>query len=234
MHFGEFDLYRNLWPSALRMAQSLRLDVVDHAGEIGAREDPDLRCCLMWSLVMNDWLAAPLDRTTVTDQDFNLSLPSEDTIVGPYQCDASGVNPIHFFLMKASMSSILYQFRSALHHSSHDDVSLDVLARQADNELANVISQMPHYLQDAEQEDEGQQAEVESSASLAAQLPSWLKWQRRAVTLLFLYYRMVVHRVVVANAPDHDTATAICLTSAHGIYNVVAALEHPTERQLTW
>lgn len=285
IHFGEFNLFRNLWPCALRIAQSIGLHRdAGHESETCAQRQ--LRQNVFWSVVISDWLSVPLGHTCIDDSDFSLEVPvsaeqlchhhaqeqqqqqqsssvvaippyASESAAAPFSCRLSGtatgccnhtsttttttatttIRPGDFLVAKIKMCNVIHRFQNAAaahvgvnnnSMSSAAQQRVETIVKDADNELANVISQLPLHLQLDEEETEETVARAQTHA--------WIPWQRQAITTLFLYYRMVINRTSICPGDSRYTrAAAVCLASAHGIVDTILnSTDVPLARQRTW
>lgn len=126
-----------------------------------------------------------------------------------------------------SVSSVYQRFRRLLR--SLDRPLVD-LVRDTDNQLAEIISNLPAHLQPDEPADDYTKQRDETYP--------WVPWQRVYLTLVLLYYRMVINRTLqsswLADEGKYGGPRAICLSSARGILLIQSKWKIPMAKRRQW
>jgi hypothetical protein len=235
VNVGDYDLFNTLLSCAIRIAQSLKLDTeVDNRNQ--TRIQTERRRRLWWNLVICEWLGARYRPPCVSASDFDVPfaaplddddlLPTDKSISLPKQRP----RPIEYSIAMAKVATVYYRFReSMVVIRTHDD-DIAAVIQEADNNLAEIISSLPSHLQDYE-------STSQKNSERDAQYP-WIPWQRKTITAVLLYYRIIVNRVLqpswIDNPTTHGRARAICLGSARAIVDVIRTSQDPLSRSRTW
>ena len=213
--FGDFDLYCNLWMLGVRIGYScgLHRDSMPEDGVPGALSIYQRRQ-LWWTLVISDWLNFNIGHTCIRASDVRATPP--EWMLDPDIASSDEPHPLQHHIAFSKVACALYSFDNSLRFLGQDTDGLDAIIRNADNDLAEVIAWLPPHLQLDEEQDEAQQERD-------AMFP-WIPWQKKGISIILLYYRMVVHRVHLnATETSRDSArgSLICLDSAHAILDAV-------------
>lgn len=246
-NFGDFNMFYNFLSIAARTSHCLGL-TVDGLKPDETPVGAQLRQRMWWELVISDWLTFQLGPTCIRSDDFHVAMPCHDVAhvadhLHHHSPNATTVNnscnsppQVHWLVAASQMSRALYRFQSSL--PSVDDPDRDALLSaaiaHADNELADVIGGLPAHL--SPENDEvfsGEEAEDVSTDAVIS--PPWVSFQKLSVTVLLLYYRIVINRVASKyHASDGARATLICLDSAHALVRTVLDSPAAHTRPLVW
>lgn len=104
------------------------------------------------------------------------------------------------------------------------------IVQDADNKLAEIISNLPGHLQpDQPQDDYTNRRDTTYP---------WIAWQRVYLTLVLLYYRMVINRTLqsswLIDQDKYGGPRAICLSSARGILLIQREWTIPLTKRRQW
>ena len=224
-------MYYHLWGCAIRMGQSLGLNTLPSASSsqtIGQHKNERL-----WrSLVINDWLTIPLqaNHLSLNSSSANLRFPIDSQTYAT-ALDGSHAYEYHAVLGKLSMA--LRRFQERLVLTDNQKRAVASAARDADEELATIVLQLPSHLK---ADDAADEERFERDLAFP-----WIPWQKQNICVLLLYYRLAINRSILHSEHGDSLAArgarAVCLDSAHGIYaNIVLHdNESPTpDRRLVW
>ncbi|RSM01270.1 hypothetical protein CDV31_011400, partial [Fusarium ambrosium] len=227
IHLAEFTLFRSLWPRAFRISRSLGINT-DQGHESESPRQSQERRLLFWSLVISDWLSFPLDATCITDGEVAIELPtdSDEHFNGSHLEGPSTPQHVQHQITMCKISIAVRRFQNSL----LQDRDLGQIITESDNELAEIISELPRYFQ----------AGYNICDEVLVVDKGLAAWQRRNITVVLLYYRMVINRVgqqhesVLSRTNLAQSSAAVCLNAAHGIVDVVIGLGSASSRQLIW
>ncbi|GME61721.1 hypothetical protein P154DRAFT_450946 [Neofusicoccum parvum] len=223
---GEFNLYCTLWACGARLCQAVGIGQDNECVGSEPVRLRESRRQLYWSFIISDWLSFQLGNTCINGNevrvDFTTDLADQHSDPAFDTDTISCPRPIHYHITLAKLASALNRFTSSFGHV----VSLQAAVQSADNDLANIISELPPHL-----------CAGEASSALES-APGWVSWQQRSISVLFLYYRMVVNRTICNNEPKGSAvsagATAICFEAAHGICRLLVEKEDHDPRHYIW
>lgn len=225
IHFGEFNLFSNLWSCAVRISYQLGINR-DIPSDHGTALQSQYRRRIFWSLIICDWLCSPLTYTCIDDDDFSVEcpLPLDDIEVclGRPMAPTSQPRHVQYMLVMCKICLVVRRFQKSLALKA----SLEQTVGKHDNELAEIIAELPSHLQT-----------VMPTTDDTRDLSEQADWQRHNILMVLLYYRIVINRVLKENSPHHSTAhmrsVAICFDSAHGILDRSIHQDN-TARQMIW
>ncbi|KAE9989012.1 hypothetical protein EG328_003329 [Venturia inaequalis] len=231
-NMGDSKLQSLIWSSAIRIAQSLRMDD-DRANLHESAIATQVRRRLWWTLVICEWLPVPYRAPCITAADFNVDIP---TIVNDDELDAVAVElnnsprPVEYHLQMIKISRLIHSFRSSLRQTDGQTRQISNLVLRTDEALAEIIESLPSHLQ---------MHQVPTDEALADEKHSpWIAWQRLNLSLSLLYYRIVINRVLQDQwFQDPETfarTRAICLSSAQGIISLSAQFDPSLARHRPW
>lgn len=231
---GDLNLYSSLWACAARISQNLRINLEEKADDACVSQR---NTRIWWALVLTDWLSGQLNQPCIRKDDFSIKVPQmtcgTDAPVLPENVSSQ------YFACMARISHALYRFRVAISSVTQDEsTTLPMLVQNADNELAEIISQLPAHLSayddddDDNDDDNDDNGAASSTRAKRLSFSQSLEWQKQSIAVALLYYRLVVNR-----APLRDTtsdglslkrARAIYLSSAHAIIDLItkSSLHH--------
>ncbi|KAF1993160.1 hypothetical protein P154DRAFT_450946 [Amniculicola lignicola CBS 123094] len=231
-HFADFNRFYHLLACAVRTSQVLELSN-DNAHPDETAHETQVRRRLWWSLIIGDWLTFQLGPACIQG-DFFVEMPTDmdDRRLEPsYEEIASLTHrPIQWFIAMSRIACALYRFHSSLPFEHEDRRLLLDNIQQADEELANLISTLPPHLQ-------ADEAETSITVERDKLLP-WIPWQRRSITVMLFYFRMVIHRTLLkydcGDVISKKRAVTICQDSAHGIMSTILGPQGVVFRQNVW
>ena len=227
VHLGEFCLFTNLTSCAARTSQSIGINE-DKINISESALEGQYRRRLYWSLVICDWLCLPLTVACIDEHDFSVGrpLPMEDVEISADMMLAPATAPrhIHYMLAMSRICCVVRRFQKFLTVRR----PVEEIVSECDNELAEIIGELPEHLR------------TDSNAThraFASRESEQVTWQRQNIMIVLFYYRIVINRVLrensIKNSPAYDRAVAICFDSAHGIVDTIAG-PTMTTRQLIW
>ncbi|KAF3005417.1 hypothetical protein E8E14_000612 [Neopestalotiopsis sp. 37M] len=233
-NMGDISRQKILWSVAIRVAQQLKLgDDSVHSHETFS--DQQVRRRLWWTIVICEWLPVPYHTPLINDVDFDCQLPEnadDDELSAPssHRLSRSKPRPVQYHIIMARLARIYYSFRYKLRIRdwSADETTNTVLA--ADDELANLIGDLPLFLQsDQQSADTGDEFDPR---------PPWIQWQSQSLAMVFLYYRIAINRVLqqywLQGSPNQSRVRAICLSSAQAIVRAIVTGKLDTSKFRSW
>ena len=200
------------------------------AADVGLGDQ--MRTRLWTALVTNDWLQIPLQagHHGIDRLSAGLQFPGP---IYPASDGSTLVQPLHYQLCQAKLSSKLRHFYENILTAGDDFSALESAVASADCDLATIISQLPGYLRPNED------ASIEFRDREEAN--PWLSWQRENLCILLLYYRLIIHRPLCRDANmdkvGRDKASLVCLAAAHGILASIEEFDSGDpilHRRLVW
>lgn len=119
-----------------------------------------------------------------------------------------------------------HRFRFALRQSKGSLEDIFPLVISADESLASFIEELPSHLQPCQE------------VIAPSDTDTWQSWQRGRLSVMLLYYRIVINRVL-QDEWIHDPVTfartrSICLSAARGIIKMTKAYAQPIARHRPW
>lgn len=235
MHnMGDISRHRTLRTVALTMAQQLELGN-DSAHPDDSFSEQQMRRRLWWTLVICEWLPVPFRTPCINDVDFECQLPEnvdDDELTSPssQRLSRSKPRPIQYHIIMAKLAMIYYRFRYKLRIRQWPAEEVTQLVLAADEELANLIGDLPRFLQVEE-------PPTDITNERDAQNP-WIKWQKQSLAMVFLYYRIAINRVLqqywLQGSPNKARVRAICLSSAQAIISSIVAKELDLSKFRQW
>ncbi|KAK8234198.1 hypothetical protein HDK77DRAFT_307169 [Phyllosticta capitalensis] len=218
-NIGDTCRHSNLWACAVRMAQQLNLGS-DHENLAQTIIDREARRRLWWTLVICEWLPIPCRTPCINDTDFDCALPAD---VDDNQLQASRLGgmrppkkeprPIQYHIAMCRIATVMYQLRSKLRLRRWRAAEIAQFVFAADDQLGTIIGELPTHLQNDE---------LETPATLQRdeRFP-WIPWQKKSLTMILLYYRIAINRVLQSHwlegSTNYARARSICLSSAVAI-----------------
>lgn len=230
---GEFNLYCSLWACGVRLIQGLGLDTDAGLEQIQSIKERQQIRCLYWTFVASDWLTFQIRSPTISGSAVSVSLPANPAGEEQLSRSESGAGisdtdrrNIQYHITLARICSAMYSFKWTLSALSGDTEELASIVQRADNNLADIISDLPQVFCASEH------------LSMQESDTEQLKWQQKSISVILLYYRMVVNRVLRLNTPRASPyfagATAICFEAAHGIVDLLIEVETESSRHYLW
>ncbi|KAH6869065.1 fungal-specific transcription factor domain-containing protein [Thelonectria olida] len=215
---GDNARYKALWSVALHQAQEIGMHQESlNQGETYSQQQTRRR--LWWTLVVCEWLPVPLHIPFVNDFDFDCKVPDEvddeelANVGGGSRLARSRPRGIRYHIAMIQIARISYQLHYRLRLKGWKRAELTRSVFAADEELADLINDLPAYLQFSE-------APTESTRK-RDELYIWIPWQRRSLTQVLLYYRMAIARTLQEHWLEGSLASArtraICKSSAQAL-----------------
>ncbi|TVY29269.1 putative transcription factor lepB [Lachnellula hyalina] len=232
INVGDSKMQSVLWACAIRIAQFLNM------GNDSAHQNESLlltetRRRLWWTLVICEWIPIPYLAPCISDADFRIELPAtlddEELLSEPRQDDLP--RPIQYHIVMIQLAKIYHGFRVSLNLLSGKAADIVTLVLQTDEALADNIAGLPSHLR----------FDISSSSSVT-ESPDvdkpWIQWQRINISLILLYYRIAVNRVLqnqwVQDPTTFARTRAICLDSARGIISLASTCTDSLARHRPW
>lgn len=215
---GDVHLHQNMWAIAIRQAQQLNLGSdEDNADETYCQQQ--IRRRLWWTLAICEWLPVPYRSPCLHEIDFSCKLPDEvdddelQTISGGSRLPRSKPRAVRYHIAMAEVAKVYYQLRFTLRLRKWNTEDIARFVFGADEQLANLIIDLPSYLQPDERSTLATQARD-------AQYP-FIPWQKKSLAKVLLYYRMAISSQLQEHWLDGSTdgarTRAICMSSARGL-----------------
>lgn len=215
---GDVHRHQSMWSVAIRQAQQLGLGSDgDNADESYC--DQQIRRRLWWTLAICEWLPIPHRAPCFHEIDFSCKLPDEvddeelETASGNSRLPRSKPRPVRYHIAMEQVSKIYYQLRYILRLREWKTEDVAQFVFNVDEQLANLITDLPSYLQFDEK----------STAATGArdrQYP-FIPWQKKSLAKVLLYYRMAISSQLQEHWLDGSTdgarTRAICMSSARGL-----------------
>lgn len=215
---GDVQRHQNMWTVAIRQAQELGLGSDEDNADESYREQ-QIRRRLWWTLAICEWLPVPHRAPCLHEIDFSCKLPDEvdddelETTSGSSRLSKSKPRPVRYHIAMAEISRIYYQLRYMLRLRQWKTEDVARFVFNADEQLANLITDLPSYLQS----DEKQTAATEKRD----RHHPFITWQKKSLAKVLLYYRMAVSSQLQEHWLDGSTdgarTRAICMSSARGL-----------------
>jgi hypothetical protein len=232
---GDVNRYVTLWAVAVRQAQQLRMgDDSAHGQETYIQQQ--MRRRLWWTLVICDWIPVPYRTPSLNDIDFNCRLPDEvddqelASRSAPSRLSRSKPRPIRYHIAMIKVSKIYYQIRYKLRLRKWSAPEIAEFVFAADEQLANQISELPPYLQFEE-------VSTDATRERDRQYP-FILWQKESLSLVLLYYRMAISRLLQEHWLDGSVTgartRAICMSSAQALINCTMSQTTDASKKRPW
>ncbi|KAL1863892.1 hypothetical protein Daus18300_008041 [Diaporthe australafricana] len=215
---GDVHRHQNMWTVAIRQAQQLGLGS-DEDNTDESYCEQQIRKRLWWTLVICEWIPVPHRAPCLHEIDFSCKLPDEvdddelETTSGNSRLPRSKPRPVRYHIAMAEVSRIYYRLRYMLRLREWKTEDVARLVFNADEQLANLITDLPSYLQS----DEKQTAATDKRDNQHPFIP----WQKKSLAKVLLYYRMAVSSQLQEHWLDGSTdgarTRAICMSSARGL-----------------
>ena len=232
---GDVHRHQSLWAVAIRQAQQLNLGSDVH-NENETLLEQQTRRRLWWTLVLCDWLALPYRPFYIKDTDFSCQLPDEvddeelSSAAGVTRLARSKPRPVRYHIAMAQVSKIYYRLQHLVHLREWTVAEVAQFVFDADEQLANLISDLPPYLQFDE-------VPTEMTRQRDLQY-TFIPWQKKSLTEVLLYYRMAISRQLQDHWLDgsiHGARTrAICISSAQGLIHSTLAENLDASKLRPW
>ncbi|TVY52882.1 putative transcription factor lepB, partial [Lachnellula cervina] len=230
INVGDSKMQSVLWACAIRIAQFLNMGN-DRAHQNESLLLTETRRRLWWTLVICEWIPIPYHAPCISQADFQIELPAtldDEELQSSSRLDDLP-RPIQYHIVMIQLAKIYHRFRSALNLVSGKAADIVTLVLQTDEALADNIAGLPPHLQ----------FEISSSSSVTPDIEKpWIQWQRINISLILLYYRIAVNRVLqnqwVQDPTTFARTRAICLDSARGIISLASTCTDSLARHRPW
>lgn len=149
---GDVHRHQNMWAVAIRQAQQLGLGS-DESNPDESFCEQQIRRRLWWTLAICEWLPIPHRVPCLHEMDFTCKLPDEvdneelETASGGSRLSRSKPRPVRYHIAMAQVSKIYYQLRYMLRLREWGTEDVARFVFDADEQLANLITDLPSYLQ---------------------------------------------------------------------------------------
>lgn len=215
---GDVHRHQNMRAVAIRQAQQLGLGSDDdNAGETYCQQQ--IRRRLWWTLAICEWLPVPYRNPCLHEIDFSCKLPDEvdddelETISGSSRLPRSKPRAVRYHIAMAEVAKVYYQLRYTLRLREWEAQDVARFVFDADEQLANLITDLPSYLQCDEKS-------TPATEGRDRQYP-FIPWQKKSLAKVLLYYRMAISSQLQEHWLDGSTdgarTRAICMSSARGL-----------------
>uniref|UniRef100_L2FYI6 C6 zinc finger domain-containing protein n=2 Tax=Colletotrichum fructicola (strain Nara gc5) TaxID=1213859 RepID=L2FYI6_COLFN len=215
---GDVHRHQNMWAVAIRQAQQLGLGS-DESNPDESFCEQQIRRRLWWTLAICEWLPIPHRVPCLHEMDFTCKLPDEvddeelETASGRSRLSRSKPRPVRYHIAMAQVSKIYYQLRYMLRLREWGTEDVARFVFDADEQLANLITDLPSYLQFDEKP-------TTLTEERDRQYP-FIPWQKKSLAKVLLYYRMAISSQLQEHWLDGSTdgarTRAICMSSARGL-----------------
>ncbi|PSN59326.1 hypothetical protein BS50DRAFT_605296 [Corynespora cassiicola Philippines] len=130
----------------------------------------------------------------------------------------------------SKIAIICYQFHSKMRLRRWSASEIAEFVLQADNQLANLIDQLPPHLQNDE-------LETVETRDRDTHRP-WIPYQKTSLAMVILYYRLAVNRILQSHwlkgSANYARARSVCLSCAMGIVNSAVTCRNISSRMRSW
>lgn len=172
-----------MWTVAIRQAQQLGLSSdEDNANESYCEQQ--IRRRLWWTLAICEWLPVPHRPPCLDEIDFSCKLPDEvddnelETTSGSSRLPRSKPRPVRYHIAMAEVSKIYYKLRYMLRLRQWKTEDVARFVFTADEQLADLITDLPSYLQFDEKSTAGTESRDRQY--------SFIPWQKRSLAKVLL------------------------------------------------
>ena len=186
-----------------------------------------------WTLVLCEWIPIPYHAPCISDGDFQVELPAsfdDHELQSGDPSPGDHPRPIQYHIVMIQMARVYHRFRASLKLCGDRTKEVANLVLKTDEELANIIEDLPLHLQ-------GGQATDQQTLFQDRNEP-WVPWQRTNLSLVLFYYRIVVNRVLqdqwVQDPATFARTRAICVGSARGIVSLASEFTRSLARHRPW
>jgi hypothetical protein len=176
---------------------------------------------LWWTLVICEWISVPSRTPCINDVDFNCQLPADINDAQLLEADlgmpptvAREPRPVQYHIIMARIATIYHQLHAKLRLRRWSPSGIADFVIQADDQLADIVEQIPLHLQanGDNTNDPGHEFE---------QVLPWIATQRTSLAMVLLYYRLAINRVLqtywLEGSTNFARARSVCLSSAVGV-----------------
>jgi hypothetical protein len=234
---GETHRHANLMAVAIRIAQQLNLGS-DEANLSETMVQRETRRRLWWTLVICEWIFVPHRTPCINDVDFSCQLPADISDAQLLEADLGNLStpereprPVQYHIIMARIATIFHQLHARLRLRRWSPSGVADFVIQADDQLADVIEQIPIHLQNHDTPPTKEQQELER------RLP-WIATQRTSLVMVLLYYRLAINRVLqtywLEGSTNFARARSVCLSSAIGLIHSATSGDVTFRRLRSW
>ncbi|KAF2111250.1 hypothetical protein BDV96DRAFT_189630 [Lophiotrema nucula] len=221
---GDWELYRTMWACAIRISQMIGLTRSQSAITELSQEAQHR---LWWTIVICDWMGGGPTSSLLREEDFDVPLPTVTEEGSIRTSNRNQIHPVQYHIFMSRTARAHQRFRRALRHSHKTKLEA---VRAADEELADLIDTLPSHLQP----DIGG---AELISDLERRLP-WIRWQRVDATLVLLYHRLCLHRILqkdwLQEPVTFASARAVSIKTAKDIIWISQNWELPVNERRQW
>jgi hypothetical protein len=222
---------------AIRTAQQLNLGSEEaNLGETLVQREARRR--LWWTLVICEWISIPVRKPCINDVDFNCQLPADindaqllESDLGFAPTPAPEPRPVQYHIIMAKVATIHHQLHAKLRLRRWSPSGIADFVIQADNQLADIVDQIPSHLRADNGSDNHHTEDIEHV------LP-WIPNQRTSLAMVLLYYRIAINRILqtywLEGSTNFARARSICLSSAIGVIRSATSGDFTFRRLRSW
>ncbi|KAG2165349.1 hypothetical protein VTO58DRAFT_101752 [Aureobasidium pullulans] len=226
-NLGDHDLRQMMWACAIRIALKIGLNRPENMK--APLPFPSEHCLrLWWTIVICDWLPFPGYTPLINEREVRCRLPAPHVDDLYAEQDGKMLSSVRYHEFMARTAVVYHNFHNALQKGFQ---TKGETVRQADEQLAQVITTLPEHL-------EPESGERGAAVSLLEEQHPWVRWQRVNVTLVLLTHRLLIYSTLSANwrnDPDNfQWAKSVCLQSAKDILWINQNWNLPTYYRRQW
>ncbi|EXJ94889.1 hypothetical protein A1O1_00007 [Capronia coronata CBS 617.96] len=238
-NFGDFNLHSTLLAVGIRIAQTLWVNAERPNNSLVLDE---IYRRVWWTFMICEWLRRPYGPPCVREIDFNIAPPlllDDDELLDPTLAENPHLappkpRPIQYHMAMIEIARCYHAFNMELGYVCHDETKLEALVLKSDEALASVIDRLPPHLQ------AGSEIEAlsDSDSNGGEQSLDWALWQRNSISLVFLFYRMAINRVLqqqwIRSQHSYVRSRAVCLGSARATVSLIHRYSSALARYRPW
>jgi hypothetical protein len=221
----------------MRTAQQLNLGS-DEAYLSETLVQREARRRLWWTLVICEWISVPLRTPCITDVDFSCELPADISDAQLLEADL-GMPPtpeqqprlVQYHIVMARIATIYHQLHAKMRLRRWSPSAIAEFVIQADDQLADVVEQIPRHLQHNHGDLNYQEREIEN-------VLLWIPNQRTSLAIVLLYYRLAINRILqtywLEGSTNFSRSRSVCISSAIGIIRSATSGDEAFRRLRSW
>lgn len=238
INLGDSVRHENLRACALRVGQQLNLGW-DHLNLDETLLQQEERRRLWWEIIICEWLTSPAKSTaaSIASSDFNCALPlaiDDDQLLLGVNPDLSSSDVIpcqvQYHIIMARIAIVYNKLTSKLCACDWSDTDIGKIVNTADNDLAAIVDELPPHLQNDE-------STTPETRQRHAKFP-WISWQITGLTLVLLYHRVCINRVLQQHHSEgsvyYARARSISISSASGMIRAAHSMQPDKSRLRSW
>lgn len=222
---------------AIRIAQQLNLGL-DEANMTETLVQREARRRLWWTLVVCEWIIVPLRTPCINDVDFRCELPLDindaqllEADLGLHPTPERQPRPVQYHIIMTKIAMIYHQLHAKLRLRRWSPSGIADFVIIADDQLAEVVDQIPQHLQN------DNESLAPRDADLEHVLP-WIETQRTSLAMVLLYYRLAINRILqtywLEGSTNFARARSVCLSSAIGVIRSATSGDVAFRRLRSW